>query len=110
MNRTTSIVLGHSFAKKIIEARKGITYCFREELSFAGRTLAAKWALKNKKRLAKCTEFYFKFWRDNPRNENDYELAFYWGGMASSFDERMNEIENLVNDKNEQKLDLDYVS
>ena len=110
MNRTTSIVLNHSVAKEILEARKGIPYCSREELSFAGRTLAAKWAVKNKKKLFKCTDFYFKFWRDNPHNESDYEMAIYWGGMAGNFDERMTEIETLANDKNEQKLDLDYVS
>lgn len=110
MNRTTSIVLNHSVAKEIAKAKKEIPYCSREELTFAGRTLAAKWALKNKKKLSKCTDFYFKFWKDNAYNESDYEMAIYWGGALSCFDERMTEIETLANDENERKLDLDYVS
>jgi hypothetical protein len=108
MNRTCTVVINHSIPKEFRKACKGVPYIGHEELTFCGRTLAAKWMLSHKKQLARSTDFYLKFWDD--KNNPDYIMNFYWGGSKYSFDDVMEEIRQYATDPVHQKADADYIN
>jgi len=103
-NRTATVVVNHSIATEFKKAVKGIPMIGHEELTFAGRTLAAKWMLAHKKELKGARDFYARFWNQN----RDWSMRFYWGGSKYSFDAMMAEIKQFAENKDEQRLDQEY--
>ena len=103
-NRTATVVVNHSLATEFKKAVKGVPMIGHEELTFAGRTLAAKWMLAHKKALKGARDFYAKFWNQN----RDWTMQFYWGGGKYLFDAMMAEIEQFAENKDEQNADLEY--
>ena len=103
-NRTATVVVNHSLATEFKKAVKGVPMIGHEELTFAGRTLAAKWMLAHKNALKGARDFYAKFWNRN----DDWTMVFYWGGSKYSFDAMMEEIKQFAENKDEQNADLEY--
>lgn len=65
-NRTTAIVIKHPIDRELRKGAEGVPVVWREELTFAGRALAAKWLLSKARlsRVRRGDEIHFVYYGD----------------------------------------------
>lgn len=65
-NRTTALVINRSIDRELQKGAEGVPVVGREELTFAGRALAAKWLLSKTglSRVRKGDEIHFVYYGD----------------------------------------------